>query len=700
MKIIRLLKSLETSLFTHIVTEDFLIPLISSVPTLSHSVAAYDDSLLSDEVLNSPQEAMPASSSSSSASPSSRSVGHAHSTAQLSPQYRTQEAVEMALSQSLDGSLLGSREMFARHLHENECMLIWHMGSSPSHPVQVVMVWKDFKSLPVDRQTKARAKARAVSKSSTKPENNSSSYNKGKSGAIDRFKNEGWGESEGEAGARGSTGELSEDDVDFSNELPGTVVEGVVMELARNDADMNQLRYLIQNFLVAMRTRPFPRKATAAQDAIKELSDALSISELLKMAPPHINMLTVCCPPSMRAIPWGSLLVEVEGLEGVLVEAPLVERFAVRLGPSLSLFELTSVGASKLKQAVGMHRLCVVSGEENMHHETNSQVEQDCVVALFSSDPDDCTVLAGEYACPAVLRTTPVDEQRRQLVVRRERLEAKVAAKAVSIAAQNAGNLSGEGDVSEEEEELETNGRLLYDLDERKAELVSRALTTCRVLHFSAGKLNVCPVAAIKAKGKLKGVGRAHVGAKAGLRVQDSKGRAKGKVMGGAGLERDMDSPSGTEVLTVPALALPRNGNGKPGVQDGYSVLTAADIVANLYLRNCGLVVLARYGVIDDVPDLRACEPSLEYVDALHFAGACSVMYPVWGGLAQGALGELANNILLLRFYEELSAQAHEAYPVADALRRAQVPLNTSTTLREIVVRSFVCHLFVDQSVG
>lgn len=106
--------------------------------------------------------------------------------------------------------------------------------------------------------------------------------------------------------------------------------------------------------------------------------------------------------------------------------------------------------------------------------------------------------------------------------------------------------------------------------------------------------------------------------------------------------------------------------------------LDAKDIIEQLYLRNCALCVLSRFGISDDVYDAADGEQSFEFIEALHLAGASTVLYPLWGGQAQGALGVLANNLFLIRFYEELSYLADEAEPITDACRRAQLWLRDS----------------------
>ncbi len=69
-----------------------------------------------------------------------------------------------------------------------------------------------------------------------------------------------------------------------------------------------------------------------------------------------------------------------------------------------------------------------------------------------------------------------------------------------------------------------------------------------------------------------------------------------------------------------------------------------------MYLPNCALCVLSRFGVTDDIWDVKSCESNFELIEAMHLAGATSVMYPLWGGLTCGSLGLLANNLMLIKY--------------------------------------------------
>lgn len=342
-----------------------------------------------------------------------------------------------------------------------------------------------------------------------------------------------------------------------------------------------------------MHSRPANRRLNETQDALKLLSEALSLTELLSMIPPHITALTICCPPIMRLIPWTALCIDSAGPEGNLVESPILERYTIKLGPSLSLIEVNSVSVGNLVHSFGLHKMTCVDGNINTIRETGLEV--DCVTDLWSLDPDDYTVLSGEEAIPEMLRTTQFENYKILKIRERELRRATVSRDA------RGGGRPGRTEADDETADEDTYKR------------VSASLRSCRVLHVCAGKV------------------------------------------------ADKDKTPGIVLMS---------GQEK---EKRRVKLDAKDIIEQLYLRNCALCVLSRFGISDDVYDAADGEQSFEFIEALHLAGASTVLYPLWGGQAQGALGVLANNLFLIRFYEELSYLADEAEPITDACRRAQL---------------------------
>jgi hypothetical protein len=103
------------------------------------------------------------------------------------------------------------------------------------------------------------------------------------------------------------------------------------------------------------------------------------------------------------------------------------------------------------------------------------------------------------------------------------------------------------------------------------------------------------------------------------------------------------------------------------------SLFTGEDILRNLYLRNCGLVVLSRASVCDPIFTVKQLRTSrfqpFELSDAFIAAGALSVVQPLW--TPQDDQG-LATLLLMWKFYDLLIDVAHLDRPIAAALRQAQ----------------------------
>lgn len=138
--------------------------------------------------------------------------------------------------------------------------------------------------------------------------------------------------------------------------------------------------------------------------------------------------------------------------------------------------------------------------------------------------------------------------------------------------------------------------------------------------------------------------------------------------------------------------------------------LTANKVIAQLYLRNCGLCVLSRCCVLKNItvsinddsnvrasnPNVRASNPSVralnpdtfthlfDLLDSFLLAGASSVLNPLWD-INLGAeantikLGKLSNILFLIKFYHELPKFSATKSAVAYATRSTQLWLRDST---------------------
>ena len=113
--------------------------------------------------------------------------------------------------------------------------------------------------------------------------------------------------------------------------------------------DSSKLLSYINIFLDASHATTLPKRTSAITDALCALSQLLGISEILCMIPPTTKSLVICCPSSLRYVPWHLLYVELpskknlhEDLDQEPVKAiHLLENFAVRLGIDSLTYSLT-----------------------------------------------------------------------------------------------------------------------------------------------------------------------------------------------------------------------------------------------------------------------------------------------------------------------------------------------------------------------
>jgi hypothetical protein len=123
----------------------------------------------------------------------------------------------------------------------------------------------------------------------------------------------------------------------------------------------------------------------------------------------------------------------------------------------------------------------------------------------------------------------------------------------------------------------------------------------------------------------------------------------------------------------------PSNGSLDQTRQEcaSFSVLTAAEVVQQLFLRHCGMVLLSRFGITDDISDIRRLGLASELVDSFLFAGAQTVVHSIWS--PNSTQEHIALQLLLLHFLARLPAYAAKRAPVAEALRAAQLWLKSAT---------------------
>jgi hypothetical protein len=183
-----------------------------------------------------------------------------------------------------------------------------------------------------------------------------------------------------------------------------------------------------------------------------------------------------------------------------------------------------------------------------------------------------------------------------------------------------------------------------------------KALTMCRVLHISASKV---PLTEKDDDGGVRGD---KVFAKVSLPRYDR-------------LETFRDPKYKTKLL---------RRNREEREDDARDSFSARDVVRQVFVRNCALCTMSRYALTDDLLDIRspagwsACDTNCEFIEALHLAGAKTVLHPLWSGRATG-LAALAHLVFQIRFYSTLPANSKSRLAIVDTCRAAQLWLRDST---------------------
>jgi hypothetical protein len=124
--------------------------------------------------------------------------------------------------------------------------------------------------------------------------------------------------------------------------------------------------------------------------------------------------------------------------------------------------------------------------------------------------------------------------------------------------------------------------------------------------------------------------------------------------------------------------------NREERADDARDRLSSWDVVQQVFVKNCALCTLSRFALTDDLLDIRApagwslCDTNCEFIEALHVAGAKTVMHPLWSGSATG-LAALAHLVFQVRFYSTLPANSRSRLSVVETCRSAQLWLRDAT---------------------
>lgn len=586
-----------------------------------------------------------------------------------------------SLSQLLDGcgyyfhAQQGLKDMALQNLGQEECLWLWHLPSIPSQPLLLILLWReDSHSLHTHYSSQQAREARLSAekekqKKRSKPEKGSEEEK-----LRQHFRS-----------------------------------KGLVVEMAKSDLDASHTLQYVRRYLDALHSQPFSRKAALVDDALRALSCALAVSELLLLMPATVRSLIICAPPFLRLVPWHLLLFEdsitpssssiapssspVVSQQPVLVRH-LAEVFLIRLGPSLTLFEMSMAQSRSIRQAAGLHRLCALDGEDRrrslhskgtMHPRSGAALggvrgpglEAACVASTFSADPLDSRVLADAAAEKDLLQTAILGEERIDNYRRFKQSLRRF--------------LDGEEEEQQEE-------------DAQQQEEEDRRLQRLRSLAWG----DMEPLLEQGLGGKQQQRRRENKNRGRSVRKLDEDDRELSSDDEGEN-EEELDEEedeafrdalghvmeehrenvlalTACRVLHVAAFKQPRlSALLLPG-----GSISAREWVRRIFVKNCTLAVLSRYGLCDDVrvdassqsqerlaveeaeAEEAEAESSWEMVEALIISGAASVLVPLWEGSGQGPIS-LAQLLFLVRFYAILPSRSRAKLPISEAVRATQL---------------------------
>lgn len=200
-----------------------------------------------------------------------------------------------------------------------------------------------------------------------------------------------------------------------SSEMIGETVkkEKMFSEFALCNVVLAQLVYGIQSFVDAIHSRPPPIRSNKCSEAIKYLSNCLSLSALLAKLPDNIESIAICCPSYLNLVPWSLLLIDdkvikdsnVGNMSQSSAKIHLMDKYVVRVAQSLPMCELNEYKSSRLNHKPGQHKLCYINGDDD--NESSVMFSKaECIIAtqLWSSDPWDYTILSGKRASAKSLK--------------------------------------------------------------------------------------------------------------------------------------------------------------------------------------------------------------------------------------------------------------------------------------------------------
>lgn len=85
-------------------------------------------------------------------------------------------------------------------------------------------------------------------------------------------------------------------------------------------------------------------------------------------------------------------------------------------------------------------------------------------------------------------------------------------------------------------------------------------------------------------------------------------------------VEREQEKAKKRRYLTEAEEAAEREREQQKEKEESKSTFNSADIIKQLYVRNCALCILSRFALTDDVFEADKCETNSQFLEAFHVA--------------------------------------------------------------------------------
>ncbi|CAM9813705.1 unnamed protein product, partial [Chrysoparadoxa australica] len=447
-----------------------------------------------------------------------------------------------------------------------------------------------------------------------------------------------------------------------------------VRVLIGSDNKRDMLRRGAEAWLAAIQNGNAIKRNALVSFALQELSQALSVWEVLSALPAHVQELTIIQQPCglINMVPVHALpLMEHErGKErresSSNPDSCVLDRFSVRYATSVYMLELCErqAAASLRETPWYLNGCCIV--EDPLR-----EVELEGRHAVAGPKGRDAPLSRSNLECSVVSSSwSPGSEglqQCRSLIsddASREHFTTVVAAKKKAkkdpYKSVGLGLSSLLGKAAEAPNSKQDGKTFAANLKQ------ARCLhLCCHAVHHPKPSITLC-----SSKEKRREV------------------KAKTKRLDGTSEVYDIGD-DGKRIVRKRSSEGPKDLIIKRRAADD---LDAPDLLSQLHLRHCGLVVLSRGGLLNDLESLQDIEasassgdrtPLLGLVDTFLAAGAHSVVSKLW----YDDHVVLADIVIMMRFYQQLreTTMLGEKRPVAVSLREAQLFLKNAT-LKDIFI--------------